>query len=239
MKKWLLLFFLAIVLVMGGAIATGFNRLTTSIFGPASGVSKSMDGYEVVLRNAFWFSDGEPKAPGQFKEWKLVVPRAYLVNEIGSNGAIESPENTKGSLFWDWFAGRHYGLYSARLDTVLDSKSLELRPAVLADKKELSGSFVGIKIVNGGEFPIVTVRDYCVREDDVRSYFAIHASGVPTARLPASVCYDVMQRCHINTILDGWRVTLTVSRPLYNQSDEMCRISLAFLNKYTTKRDEN
>ena len=238
MRKWRRLLFLGIFIALAWWILGEPNRLATSMFGPSANVSHSMDGYEIALRNAFWFSDEEPKDPRQFKEWTLTIPRAYLVKEIGENGAIDGPQSAKGNLFLDWFAGRHYGDYFARLDTVLDPQSQELRPAVLADEKELRGSFVALRITNGVLFPRIPIKEYCIRESDVLDFFDANKSKLRGFRVPGSLCQDVMPRCHINTILDGWHIELTVSRSLYNRPDDMCRISRAFLNKYTTKRDQ-
>ncbi|PZM17214.1 hypothetical protein [Rhizobium tubonense] len=228
----------AVLLVVGWMVLSGFDHLTQSIFGSGGSASMSVEPYEILLRNAAWPSGRYSGARDKFTEWKLVVPRAYLVNEIGTNGAIYWPvqarsrTRTTGDALLDWLAGRHYQSYYPDLDTVLDSASSELKPAVFASEEERRQSFVGIGLGNRSSFPDVPVADYCVREDDANALLKSVGSNVTLYG-----CMAEMPRCNIKTILDGWTVDITVPRRLYNQPDNMCRIARAFLNKYTTKRD--
>ena len=48
----------------------------------------------------------------------------------------------------------------------------------------------------------------------------------------------LLQRCRIHTHLDGWPISISVPRNLYEKPEEICRAVTRFLDKHTTHRDK-
>ncbi|MER9744507.1 hypothetical protein [Mesorhizobium sp. M0187] len=210
------------LLLLGGALAS----LTTSMFGASRMISKSMEPYGVVLRTPF---KGGKRLPPEAKplEWRVVLPRAFVTIEIGTNGAI-APGGRRESRWYEWPARRTFFI---DFETVIDLKMDQLTPAVLSDPARLKDNFLNITLSNSSLYPRVKSDEYCIRDDDYDS--SIVEDGIADQVHPCSST----PRCGINTIVDGWDVRLIVSRAIYNQPQKMCAAARRFLLEHTIRRD--
>ena len=50
-------------------------------------------------------------------------------------------------------------------------------------------------------------------------------------------CTERDFRCRIEVPVDGWDVTVSVTRDLYSSPDHICGLARQFLDRYTVKRD--
>lgn len=223
----------AAAILAGGFLwaSAGIARLTASIFGSPIMPSTSLAPYEILLRTAFG-ATSTPLPEGVSYEWKLVIPRAFLVSEIGINGETYRANNKKNNRWYDSSGTFRGDSFFAHLHLVLTSPRLEPKPAVFASAEELRDSFIGITIANNRLFPESSFKNYCVKDDDVDLYFKGQGSAISR-----KTCPSAMPRCNINTIADGWTISISTSRLLYNEPEKVCRLAHDFLNEYTNKRD--
>ena len=219
---------LAVVVVSGGLLLLGaaFASLTTSMFGASRMISKSMEPYEVVLRTPF---KGGKRLPPEAMplEWRVVLPRAFVTIEIGTNGAI-APGGRAESRWYEWPVRRSFFV---SFETVIDPKTDQLTPAVLSDPARIKDNYMDVTLSNSGLYPDVIFDEYCIRDDDYDKN--IVKNGNPERMSPCTST----PRCGINTIMDGWDIRLIVSRAIYDQPQKMCAAARRFLSEHTIKRD--
>ena len=219
---------LAVVVVSGGLLLLGaaFASLTTSMFGASRMISKSMEPYEVVLRTPF---KGGKRLPPEAKslEWRVVLPRAFVTIEIGTNGAI-GPGERPDSRWYEWPVQRNFFVH---FETVIDLETDQLTPAVLSNPEKIKDNFMDVTLSNGWLYPDVIYDEYCIRDDEYDKNILKNGN-----QKPLSPCSST-PRCGINTILDGWDIRLIVSRAIYDQPQKMCAAARSFLSEHTIKRD--
>lgn len=204
-------------IVLAGA-AYGLNRLYLSwnrlsmnmtMSGSNISPSKSMEPYKVSLR----YQLPEPKVgeSPSLLQWELDVPRAYLLDENGTNGSVYVPGRG---------ADTQYALtLRIRADESLtkftpDTLSAEGRNGVrdtLLIFSNFPSSLNDNHIVEG---------DLCVRQAD---------------QLTGCTAQDY--RCPIDFQVDGWVVRAQVTKDLYLRPLDTCSMGKRFLNQFTIKRD--
>lgn len=232
-----------VILVLGAALmavlmallwmSAGITSLTASLFGSRMTASVSMEPYEIVLRTAF---KGEKRAPpaADPNEWRLVLPRAFMVSEIGTNGAVYRANDGKNNPWWLGIFGMRRGDdFFVFLDTVVDPAAASLSPAVFAPIEALGDRFLGIHLTNSGTFPPVIADNYCFRQDDYDP--ALMAKSAP---MQWGNCRTDQPRCQVATALDGWDIDLIVSRAMYDQPKKVCAVARHFLSEHTIRRDD-
>ena len=205
-------------------ISSGFIRLNQTITGGApNAVSTSMDPYELTFRSRLM--GGKRVADGNDPyEWKLTVPRAFVVNENGSRAAVLDNESEGGSSYY------------ASIDTVLNGTSLELTPATLANETVLKERFLGIRLENHGTRPRIATGHDCMRIDDY--YKFIESQG--GVKAPSNKqCTPPYANCRIYSHYHGWNVDLLVRRTseLHSEPQKACALMRSFLDKYTERVD--
>lgn len=223
--KWVLTATIPLLVLLGILIwiSTGFDRLSQSITGAPNSVSTSMEPYEITFKSRL---KGGGRVPDDKRpyEWKMVLPRAYVVNEIGPRNAVRDNESNGGRTYY------------ASIHSVYDEATFELTPATLASEVELKQRFIGIHAGNRGTYPQVTNGADCLAADDFHLFVESHG-GI---KAPANkMCSEKLARCEIYTHYHGWGISLHVTRtsPLYDEPRKACEIMRTFLDKYTTHVD--
>jgi hypothetical protein len=117
---------------------------------PSAGVarSSSMLPYEIVLRTKVWDEEAK-KLSDQFVEWKLAVPRAYLIDEDGDNGAVRQG------------ARMELGNYHSALELLVDSGDNSVSPTIELKPSPYDDNTIQIGLINQGASPEVTDGDVC------------------------------------------------------------------------------
>jgi hypothetical protein len=184
-----------------------------------------MEAYELTFKSRLKGGDRVPDDKNPY-EWKLVLPLAYVVNEIGPRNTVRDLESKGGKD----------STYYASIHSVYDEVTFELTPATLASKVELKERFIGIHAGNLGTYPEVTDGADCLAADDFREFVESHGGF----KAPANkMCSEKYARCEIYTHYHGWGISLHVTRtsPLYNEPRKACEIMRTFLDKYTKRVD--
>ncbi len=199
-------------------IISGVGRLSRSIVGGSSiGLSNSMELYE--LRFGTSAKDVTPLEAESLprKEWILNIPRAYVVDTTGANGAHGPDES-----------------FLASLEIVLDPSLKTLAPLSKANKTSFPASSVRVKLMNEAFPSAISKVDYCVREDDYPDFLKKNGSKI----WPRSQCLDFTRRCLVYANMDGWPVDIYLPKSVYFADPQpVCRAVEAFLDKHTTRRD--
>ena len=210
---------IVVVGVIGVFIALG-NALNHIMPSSNISISTSMEPYELDFLTNIHNNIELPKdAPSL--QWKLNVPRAFLVNTIGKNGAAQGGSGA-------------YNLFIANMDAIILPDSSGLSPAVLEPRNKPVTRFVGINIYNQSADPHIRGFDACVTGDDYKKVVEAHGARNEHDKR----CSQLENRCGIYSHLDGWNVEMTVTRDIYSDSENVCRVVKAFLNKHTVHRDD-
>lgn len=223
--KWGLAAAIALLAILGILIwiSTGIDRVSQSITGAPNSISTSMEPYEITFKSRLKGGGRVPDDKSPYV-WKMVLPRAYVVNEIGPRNAVRDNESNGGRTYY------------ASIHSVYDEATFELTPATLASEVELKQRFVGIHAGNRGTYPEATNSTDCLIADDLFKF--IESRG--GVKAPANkICSKNDARCVIYTHYHGWGISLHLTRtsPLYNEPRKACEIMRTFLDKYTTHVD--
>lgn len=215
-----ILVLLAIIIAVAFGIRrldSGLSHLFASIVGGSSiGISDSMEPYELkfltVPRDVTPLeAESQPK-----KKWLLSIPRAYVTDVIGKNGAIGRDET-----------------FIASLELVFDPTKLTFVPLAFAGKSSIPDYAINVSLENTGGYPQIAKVDYCVRVDDFSDFLSKY-----NVTHRSDKCRNSYPRCLLYSHLDGWDIEIMMSRLLYfSDPQPACRSIKAFLDKYTVQRD--
>jgi hypothetical protein len=212
MLWWLLI----LAALLGGGFYqfnSGLNRLFGSITGQSSiGISDSMEPYELLFRTEASSKQDENSAT---KEWKLDIPRAYLIDLIGRNGA-GGPQDS----------------FFVFLEAVFDPRTNDFLPIAQADRSKLMDFAIGLNLANDNARRQLLQTNTCLRADDFSSY--MKKFGLEERN---RACGTNFQRCGVYMHVNGWSVRLSVPRLLYTNPQPICDAVKNFLDEYTVKRD--
>ena len=194
------------------------QRTLTRIM-PLSGSvsSTSMELAEYALLSSYKNRKPLPKDAPPIT-WRLELPKAYLLSETGDPDCIYIPSRCS---------------YFLHFETVIDRGSGTLSPATLAPRDIRIRNTVGISLDNGPQASEISSGNHCIRADDYEAFMKSmggHAFDWS--------CQPTLQRCRIHTHLDGWPISISVPRNLYERPEEICRAVTRFLDKHTTHRDK-
>lgn len=186
--------------------------------------STNMDLYEINLRRMQ--IDKEGHETGRVLEWKLAVPRAFLIAERGRNGITYTGSN---------YEATGYG-FSLAMQASEDLKNFVPR-TLIASKGKIPrdihlGSANDLDDQKGTSIGFIVANDLCVRDQDVSNEAA--KFGLQQV---SGFCHPEDYRCQIETQLDGWGIGINVTQDLDSRPLEACAMAKDFLNKYTVKRD--
>jgi hypothetical protein len=182
--------------------------------------NSSMEPYELDFVTGFYNRQLVPK-DGPQKEWKLSVPRAFLIDRGGENGVANRGSENPNS-------------FRADMHAIILPDNSGLSPAVLEVQNKPIKRFVAINVFNSPADPHITGFDACVTDDQYKK--VAEARGAKNEH--DKKCLPEANRCDIYSHLDGWDVQMTVSRDIYSNSENVCRVVKAFLNKHTIRRDD-
>ena len=95
-------------LLIGSLILVGlvllfnsYNNLFRHIMpGPSMAPSSSMKPYEINLRTSHPIGWNKKDKEEQIYEWKLSVPRAFVFDEVGTNGAVRNYKGAKNNSYF-------------------------------------------------------------------------------------------------------------------------------------------
>ncbi|HEY5364123.1 MAG TPA: hypothetical protein VIJ49_07980, partial [Aestuariivirga sp.] len=211
-------------------LASSWSHFTSQItmhYGSGSNVSPStsMELYEINLRRMQ--VDTDRKETGRILEWKLAVPRAFLIDEIGKNGTPYTEKNSDATAYGvDLAMQASEDLKSFVPKTLVTEKGKIPRDIIIGFSNNLTDS-------KGTSIGFIVENDLCVRaEDEQQEAAKLHEHGY------SGWCHDEDYRCLISAQLDGWGIGFNVTKDLYSRPLEACAMTKDFLNKYTIKRDD-
>jgi hypothetical protein len=182
---------------------------------PSRGIalSTSMEPYELDFR--------VKNRSGKISEWKLAVPRAYITDETGLNGAL-GPQTGQG---------KEDVYFSSSLTLSLQGENTFV-PRTLIDHSGNLPSVVSIGISNSTGQYWIRKNDLCVPGDlrhEIAKKYDSASSNIN--------CDDRDYLCSIEMQLDGWGVGAAVTKDLYKDPERVCSLVKKFLISYTVKRD--
>ena len=193
------------------------QRTLTRIMPPFGfNASASMDLAEYALLSSYKNRKPLPKNAPSIA-WRLELPEAYLRSESGDPDCIDPIR-----------CG-----YFLNFETVIDRGNGTLSPATLAPQDIRIRNTVGISLDNRPQVPEISSGSHCIRADDYEAF--MKSKG---GRAFDWSCQPTLQRCRIHTHLDGWPISISVPRNLYEKPEEICRAVTRFLDKHTTHRDK-
>jgi hypothetical protein len=209
-------------------VSMGIARMNRLLFGVERMPSTSMEPYDIVLRRAGKAQDGQG-AGEHASEWRLTVPRAFVDQQVGENGATSGPDI--GEAWWSDFSDEENSFYVS-LGSVVDPASARLAPSILAEPPRLKDEYMSITLSNRSMFPAVVAADYCIRDDDYDP--AVMQAGAPVRW---KQCAAATPRCDIHTTFEGWDIRLGVSRAIYERPQDACTAARRFLLEKTVRHD--
>jgi hypothetical protein len=203
-----------------------WNRLSMNMTMSGSNVSPStsMELYEINLRRMEVDLNG--KSTGKILEWKLAIPRAYLIDENGQNNSIYDDTNASKA------SETHYG-FTLAMQVSGDSKKSTPRTLIATKGKLPRDILVGASNNVASSIRFIVDNDLCVRQTDEDKI----AEKYNLDRYSSS-CLERDYRCAITTQIDGWAVGTTVTKELFDDPESACKIAKDFLRSYTVKRDD-
>jgi hypothetical protein len=222
MRRFAALALLAVVL--GGLIwwVQSYRELWCHIMpGPTSQVTSSTAPYEVVLRVASKSGKllNESVPP---MEWVLHVPRTYVTRELGKNGVAYRRAIGGGDEYFVDF----------QANVSADGKTFSPTAGRPANEQIVRSMIFDMRNIEAA--PAIRNFDSCVPQHMRKAVFA--ARGYPNSY--GGNCYDRDLRCEISMQVDGWEVDLAVTRDLYADPENACRLARRFLDAYTVRRDD-
>jgi hypothetical protein len=203
------------VIIVGVVIwlATGVGQMAQFVTGSPNAVSKSMELTDLKFRTYFG-PERANRTEGSVYEWRLRLPRAYIVNEIGMDDDISGP----GS-------GAENETHTAYLAAELDPKTGQLAPEVLAPKYS-AGTYLGIDMENTRAPSILVRENECLRDVDF---------GPLVGSNGGFKCLKSDVRCRVYTHYHKWALLLIVPKDttLYTEPARACSLAAKFLDQYT------
>jgi hypothetical protein len=176
--------------------------------------SSSMAPHEISLKLA--------EENGTVNEWKLAVPRAFVVDETGENGAVAP------------WTGSNTGYFSTSI-VLLQADDGKFVPETSVTERHRYSKMKRIVIFLGNTDTDTWIfkNDVCVPQhllgDAARQY------GVKDRNSP---CLDRDNACYIiGAHADGWAVGIAATKDLYANPQQVCATVKTFLNTYTVRRD--
>jgi hypothetical protein len=187
--------------------------------------STSMEPFEINLRAKRW-NEKTQKEDEKIYEWNLAIPRAFVVDETGTNGALYT-RDTHGDDF-----------YHVRSQFQLSDKDGDPVPMSLVQGKGRLPRIVMIGIANSvtRENAWIVKNDLCFRQDEGEEI--AKSLGAEYGRGLNMKCDDRSPLCVIGMQLDGWTVDTYVAKDLYSDPKRVCKLAKKFLIQYTVKRDD-
>jgi hypothetical protein len=214
--------FLLIFLVILGLAGWGFSafssklqRLGQSMVGGFNARSTSMEPYEISFKT--FLKDGrKPKERKEPFEWKLVVPRTFVVSEVGSSSSISGSGDRGQENYF-----------------VMFQMTPALEPAVASTGEPL----VTIRVRNGEASELIKRELHCEQMDKYREI--IEARGGRKAPA-AAYCRPPYGGCQIESHYRGWEMLLTFPResPHYQKPKTGCDLVGRFLDQHTIFVDD-
>lgn len=203
-------------------LITGFDNLSRRIMpGASMSPSSSMKPYEISLRTAHpigW--DRDVDTSDKIYEWKLAVPRAFVFDEVGSNGAIDNYKDAKNNQYFPKLRGE------------LDSDMKTLKPFPLG-KRKYGEQHMSMHLRNSRTSFWEAKYNSCIPQHlvaTVAEQYDFDASSIK--------CREASKLCSVAMQIDGWFVEAFVTKKLYAQPELVCEVTKDFLQQYTVKRDD-
>jgi hypothetical protein len=225
--KWGLVVAVPIAAIYGllNWVSSGVNLLSRSM-GAANAVSNSLEPYELVFRSAIK-ETGSISVGDRPYEWRLSLPRAYVVNETGSQFGISGDHSGNNG------ADNFYGVF---IDAKFNSTTQEARPAVLKQGANQQETYLGFSMSNGYAMAEILRDGDCLQADDLWKKIESNGGSKGPA---AKQCSLTTVNCQIYTNYHGWNVKLFVPRQSTFSMEPLkaCAAAKSFLDKHTTHVD--
>ena len=155
-------------------------------------------------------------------EWKLRLPRTYVTRWLGTNGVTYRRTDGGGDEYFVSFQIK-----------VSDGGDVFIPTAGLAAKDQKVRSII-FRMRNIEAIPSIRSYESCIPQHLEETILEPRGD-----KMWNNVeCIDRDLRCRIRTQVDGWRVDLAVTKDLYSNPENTCRLAKQFLNQYTLKRDD-
>ena len=220
-RRWLWPVAAAVVLAGLWWFVTSLNQTLLHIW-PGGGVSYSTDmtPYEIRLRTKV-----NPAGPGNLdepREWILNPPRAFFVDETGSNGDVRQRDGNTTS-----------GSYFVYFESIVAADGKSLVPMTLVPKQERQKNNLTFHLSNEEAPPQFAKAGSCVPQ---HLFNKVLGQGTASGR-DGTPCKEVDFRCTVWSEFDGWAYQIAVTHDLYAEPERACALARAFLQKITIKRD--
>jgi hypothetical protein len=177
--------------------------------------SSSMEPYELSFRLA--------SKSGVVNEWNLAVPRAFVVDETGQNGAVAP------------WTGTNTGYFSASI-VLLQAGNGQFVPEAFVAEGDRSRHAKMKRIVvflgNTDTERWIYKNDICVPQHQLGDVARQYGSKERN-----SPCLEQSNACTISTQLNGWAIGIGATKDLYANPQFVCATVKSFLNAHTTHRD--
>jgi hypothetical protein len=165
--------------------------------------SSSMKPYELSFKKA--------TESGGVDEWKLAIPRAFVVDQTGQNGDIAPWTGTNTSYF------------SATVKLLRNTGGQFVPESAVENPKEFAKkNRILIRLRNSRASEKILQEKLCVTQHE-------------QSRIIGS-CYDRDSVCAMATHLDGWILGISATKDLFRNPQEICEYAKKFLNTYTVNR---
>lgn len=158
----------AAAIAIGGAVMlwNSYWRTMASIMpGVNDSSSTSMEPTDLVLRTRFFKGFKLIPENASPLEWRLRLPRSYVVSQIGDTGAVQHEAANC------CFVGYH-------LAVVSDPKSDELLPSVGVPAQVRQREEYIIDITNAGAVPEIAAEDNCITADQFERFMRANGNFV-------------------------------------------------------------
>ena len=228
---WAMIAFACVLLGGGVWFVRGWRDLFTHITPSGSSniaLSTSMEPFDITLKSKVWDyrKKGELDTP---VEWDIRLPRAYVDDLQGQNGAIRHVGRVANGN--TDVVDRFKALLAVHV--LADGQTLEPYALMAADQKKFDDNTMVIKVYNTDADWWIAKNDLCVQEEH-RDDAAKKVGGPDQFN---ATCFPTIKFCTIYTHLDGWLLTINASKQLYAQPEKVCSLAKKFVNGYTVKRD--
>jgi hypothetical protein len=169
--------------------------------------SSSMKPYELSFKKA--------TENGGVDEWKLAIPRAFVIDQTGQNGDIAPWTGTNTSYF------------SATVNLLRNTGGQLVPESAVENPKEfVKKNRILIHLVNYRADSRIVRENLCLPQ---------HVQLDGESRVIGS-CYDRDSVCGVTSHMDGWSLGIAATKDLFRNPLEVCEIAKKFLNQYTVSR---
>ena len=214
------------VLLGGGVwLVSGWLELFSHIMptgGANTALSTSMEPFDISLKSKVY--DNQRGELNQTVEWDIRVPRAYVDDAQGKNGSVRHLVSTGGQDDFKALLAVH---------VLADGQTLQPYTMMAADQKKFDDNTMVISVYNTYADWWITQNNLCVPQDKDAEFSQKYNAGLGSDL----DCFDSIKLCYFSTQLDGWAITINVTKRLYAQPQKVCAMTKTFLNQYTVKRD--